>query len=64
LGRMRQTAVSRPVADREEAFYLQVPSVAGQRGAPYDAPLFPVGTLTGPLQQPPLVFPAEARERA
>jgi hypothetical protein len=57
LGRMRQTAVSRPVAEREEAFYLQVPSVAGQRDAPYDAPLFCRPILAGPLQQPPLVVP-------
>jgi hypothetical protein len=40
VGRMRQRAVSRAVADRKGAFYVKIPLVAGQRGAPYDAPLF------------------------
>jgi hypothetical protein len=37
---MRQRAVSRPVETGKEAFYLRIPLVAAQDGAPYDAPLF------------------------
>src|ERR1700744_3039697 len=48
---LRQRAVSRPVAGGKGAFYLRIPSVAGERSAPYDAPPSAVRLTTGTIPE-------------